>query len=196
MKFTISLNTEREILYALPSIEVQLTAAHPDVELDTDLLDQAHKISIAGAIRINRIKSTLDADSISSNGTSPVFKPQPAIVAPTESADSLALKAREILSGHLATVKKEVLNVTDIRFIKMLLAVEQGNKKRSSILKLIQDKLAANEATIKKAIELKAAGSALLIQDPSSLIIKGQSVRYNVTEELGEKITIQVKPTD
>ncbi len=150
MLVPFSLNADREIIWSLPRTQILLTMKSPDAEVDTDRLDQQQKWVLSAAIRAGKINSNIDPSDIM--GT-PRLAPTPTPVKkPPANQEGAAGIAKQMLSGRVSTVKKEILNADNIRVLKLMLALESAGKKRKSILDVLDTRLRQVAEQVAKSI--------------------------------------------
>lgn len=172
MLVRFSLNTQREILWSLPRTQIMLTLAEPAGEVDTDILDAQQKWALSSAISAGKLVSEsspaeiLEVEKLTKERQAQKeverleaqqkYTEQSATVDITtqaeESSKLVASQGHKLLSGKVVSVKKEILNVTDIRLLKMMHALETGNKKRKTVLALLEGRIAEIQAQVAASI--------------------------------------------
>lgn len=213
MRVTYSLNTEKEIIWSLPYDKASVvTSSEPTKTVETDLMTNIQKKALAIGIRSQKLFSDtnpneiFDLDQERQAFLEKVSKAAEAqaiqreistnrAAAMTanaqEQSQELSLKAREILKGSIASVKKEIAMTSNLRFLRILDALEQGTKKRISIIKTIANKLNSAEAQV--AHSIADDSDPIKLQQGSGIRYRGQMITYDdaVVESEMETITIK-----
>jgi hypothetical protein len=198
MQVIVELNTAREVMWALPGSSAPLTVSTPRAAIETDKLTIAQREMLYRALKAGKITSKTPAEQF--------FRPAPTTpkgeTKPVSTIEVLQQKlaaennqaaalAKEVLEGSVVNVKKSLLQVRDLKTLRIMLALEEGSKKRATVTKAIQDAIEAES----KVISMKATqASGPLVQlpaDPATVSYPGGTIDYDVVES--EQTTIQVK---
>lgn len=198
MRLSIALNTDREVVWGVGGFI--LTEESPNIVLDTDNLSEQERKTIFLGLRAKKILSTTPPEQIfkpavkSTNHVVAKLTAPPSPIPAVEKPLDLAVRAREILASNVADVKKSVLGTKDVRLIRMMLVVEEAEKKRSTITKLLQSQIAQFEAAVIQNLD-RDDGVKISLRDPAVMGIAGLQVDYtnDVVESEEEEITLDTR---
>lgn len=203
MQVTVRLNTQKEIIWGLPFSKTLLTTQTPEATFETDSLSAAQKQSLYLAIKFGKLLSNTEPDLFfqsaapaqpaiqqtkpgqTTSDASPVQNTQMP-KSPTE----IATEAKGILDDSVSEIRKKVLISKDLRLLKMMLALEEGGKKRVTLTKIISDQISHLESQATQASQSVVPGPRPKLIDPAKERVPGKTINYSVEEEAGEKITL------
>ena len=192
MTVEIVLNTNTEIIWSLVDSAIMLTEETPKASVDIDKLTDKQKQSLKAALLMGKIKSAIPILPLLTDrlrSVSPGIKNNTPIQEPLENP---AVKAKELLSGTVQTVKKEILINNDIRSLRLMLALEEGAQKRTTVLRALREKIALIERAVQDAVE-KATGPAIKLADPSLMIHGKKTITYDVVESRDEDRQVEIQ---
>jgi hypothetical protein len=161
MQVSFTLNTDKEIVWSLPGTQIMLTTGNPTAEVNAIDLSAQQRWVLAGAIQQGKITSPVTPAEIveAEKSLDPVrkeqvqkAKEQVKLYKEDQNKQDVAGHAKKLLSGRAPTVKKEILNTTDIRLLKMMLALETGGKNRKSLVALLEQRVNRAEEEVAKSI--------------------------------------------
>lgn len=196
MQVTVSLNTQKEIVWGLPASKVVLTVQAPTAIYNTDLMTEDQKQSLATAIRLGRVTSTVSPDLFFQVKKAPQAVSPASVVEKKEiifpsSPTDVALEAKEALEGNVGEIKKRVLVSKDTRLLRMMLALEEGGRKRATLTKLLAEQILQLEQKVVAVSNAIVPGPRPLLFDPAITKLPGQApIDLEVTDEVVEEITI------
>lgn len=191
MTVEIVLNTNTEIIWSLVDSAIMLTEETPKASVDIDKLTDKQKQSLRAALMLGKVNSATPIVSLLApqQTVSPETKNGAAIQEPAENP---AVRAKELLSGTVQTVKKEVLINNDIRSLKLMLALEEGAQKRATVLKVLREKIASIEKAVQASVDA-ATGPAIRLADPSLTIHGKKTISYDVVESRDEDRQVEIQ---
>lgn len=194
MQVAIRLNVQKEIIWGLPGSKVILTTQTPAATFDTSLMTDTQKQSLYMAIKLGKVISTVPPElffqSVAPKGAINTATVVPNIQMP-KSLSELGIEAKDILDGNVSEIRKQILISSDLRLLRMLLALEASGKNRVTLTKLLTDQISQLEQKVIITSEKIESGPKPLLVDPAIIKLPGQkAVDYDVTEEVGESITL------
>jgi hypothetical protein len=157
-------------------------------------MTEQQKQSLYIAIKTSKVTSSVPPELIYQPAqlkptTSPVQPPLN--IQMPKSLNDLGVEARAILDGNVSDIKKTILVSSDLRLLRMLLALESGGKDRVTLTKLLTDQISQLEQKAVAASQKIEPGPKPILIDPARIKLPGQkAVDYSVDEEAGETVTL------
>jgi hypothetical protein len=165
-KIEITLNTSKSPFFFIPGLFHLSTENPGPVELDTEKLSSAQKIWIKNAassgqcILQGELMPSVQATTVTQvQESKPVLNPA---IEQFLTSKAEALKVAEsLIKLPVPALKKALALETNLQIIKTTLELEEKNKKRSNIVKLLVEKKNNLTESLVKELEGKDVGSSL-----------------------------------